>query len=400
MLFDSTVGKELSRGFGATLVVILTIVLTMFLIRTVGQAASGAVSPQDVALLLGYVALGHLPSMLALSLFISVVLSLGRMYRDSEMAIWSASGVSLGRFVKPVLMTSWPVLLVIVLLLAIVWPWGHRSGLELRATYQQRSDLSRVQPGVFQKSSDGQRVFFIDRDSADSGMASNVFVLSNAERGESVISASRGRQESRNGENYLVLERGQSNLVDHRSGERTMANFETYSVRVSENLAEVNSNPPARTLTTLQLLSNPVPANLAELTWRLGMALGAMNLLLLGIGLSATHPRRATNWNLLFALLTFFTYYNLINLSQAWVGSGRLSMPLALLAVHGSGFALALALLWWRDHAAVFGLRNGSAHLQFLLKGAAAATITPAVAVAAAAIQGADTAAPRVEGER
>ena len=93
MLFDSTVRRELARGFGATLVVILTIVLTMFLIRTLGQAASGAVAPQDVVLLLGYVALGHLPTMLALSLFIAIVVTLGRMYRDSEMAIWFASGV-------------------------------------------------------------------------------------------------------------------------------------------------------------------------------------------------------------------------------------------------------------------------------------------------------------------
>lgn len=374
MLFDSTVRKELSRGFGATLVVILTIVLTMFLIRTVGQAASGSVAPQDVALMLGYIALGHLPTMLALSLFISVVLSLGRMYRDSEMAIWSASGVSLGRFVQPVLSTSWPVLVVIALLLVFAWPWGNSSSLELRATYQQRSDLARVQPGVFQKSSDGQRVFFIDRESGDAGMASNVFVLSNAERGESVISASRGRQESRGGENYLVLERGQSNLVDHRSGERTMANFETYSVRVGEKMAQINTNPPPRTLATLALLQNPVPTHLAELTWRFGMALGALNLLLLGIGLSATNPRRASNWNLLFALLAFFTYYNLINLSQAWVASSRLSMPLALLAVHGSGFMLAMALLWWRDHAAVFGLHSDRGHEHFLSKASAVAS--------------------------
>ena len=95
MLFDSTVRRELARGFGATLVVILTIVLTMFLIRTVGQAADGAVAPQDVVLLLGYVALGHLPTMMALSLFVAVVITLGRMYRDSEMAIWFASGVGL-----------------------------------------------------------------------------------------------------------------------------------------------------------------------------------------------------------------------------------------------------------------------------------------------------------------
>ena len=103
MLFDTTVRRELARTFGATLVVILTIVLTMFLIRTIGQAAAGAVAPQDVVLLLGYVALGHLPTMLTLSLFIAIVVTLGRMYRDSEMAIWFSSGVGLTRFVRPVL---------------------------------------------------------------------------------------------------------------------------------------------------------------------------------------------------------------------------------------------------------------------------------------------------------
>ena len=184
MLFDSTVRRELARSFGATLVVILTIVLTMFLIRTVGQAAAGVVSPQDVVLLLGYVALGHLPTMLALSLFIAVVLSLGRMYRDSEMAIWFASGVGLSRFVRPVLRTAWPVLLVIGMLLLFVWPWGNRNSLELRERYQQRSDLSRVAPGVFQTSSDGQRVFFIERESGDGINARNVFILTNQEQGE------------------------------------------------------------------------------------------------------------------------------------------------------------------------------------------------------------------------
>ena len=43
MLFDSTVRRELARSFGATLVVMLTIVITSFLIRIVGLAARGSV---------------------------------------------------------------------------------------------------------------------------------------------------------------------------------------------------------------------------------------------------------------------------------------------------------------------------------------------------------------------
>ncbi len=356
MLFDSTVRRELARSFGATLVVILTIVLTMFLIRTIGQAASGNVAPQDVVLLMGYVSLGHLPTMLALSLFVAIVLTLGRMYRDSEMVIWFASGVGLSRFVRPVLRTSWPVLLVIAALLLMVWPWGNRNSLELRERYQQRSDLSRVAPGVFQTSSDGRRVFFIERDAEDPGAARNVFILMRDERGESVTSARSGRLEAggRDGnERYLVLERGQRNDLDLQVGEATLSSFESYRVLAPDRAARSAESLPPRSVDTLDLIQEPTPRHRGELAWRFGLLLGAANLLLLGIGLAATHPRRAGNWNLLFALLAFVIYYNLITLSQAWVASSRLGMGTAMLLVHGSVFALALALLWWRDHAAV-----------------------------------------------
>ena len=357
MLFDSTVRRELARGFGATLVIILTIVLTTFLIRTVGQAASGAVAPQDVALLLGYVTLQHLPTMLALSLFIAVVVTLGRMYRESEMVIWFASGVGLSRFVRPVLRMSWPVLIVVALLLLFVWPWGNRSSLELRERYQQRSDLARVTPGVFQTSSDGKRVFFVERESADGINARNVFILSRQDQSESVTSARSGRLETDGDDRFLLLERGQRNDVDLKHGERSLSSFESYRVLAPERATRAADNRPPRVMATLDLILRPTPRNQGELVWRFGLLLGAANLLLLGIGLAATNPRRASNWNLLFALLTFLVYYNLINLSQAWVGSERVGMGAVLVALHGGAFGLALTLLWWRDHATV-GLRR------------------------------------------
>jgi len=353
MLFDSSVRKELARTFGATLVVILTIVLTMFLIRTIGQAASGAVAPRDVVLLLGYIALGHLPTMLALSLFVAVVLSLGRMYRDSEMSIWFASGIGLARFVKPVLRTVWPVLLVVMLLLLFAWPWGNRNGLELRERYQQRSDLSRVAPGVFQTSSDGRRVFFVERESTDGSTARNVFILNRQDHAESVTSARSGRLEQDGDAHYLVLERGQRNEVQQKTGERTLSSFESYRVLASERAVRDAEARPPKAVATVDLIRMPTLRHQGELTWRLGMLLGAANLVLLGIGLAATNPRRASNWNLLFALLAFAIYYNVVNLSQAWVATGKLTMGAALVLIHGGTFALALALLWWRDHSAV-----------------------------------------------
>jgi lipopolysaccharide export system permease protein len=359
MLFDSTVRKELARSFGATLVVLLTIVLTMMLIRTLGLAANGVVSPQDVVLLLGFIAIGNLPTILALSLFVAIVVSLGRMYRDSEMAIWFASGVGLARFVRPVLHTSWPVLVVIAGLVLVAWPWSNRQQNDLRQRYEQRSDALRATPGQFQASADGRRVFFVEKEGAAGPAGApgtggrNVFIVSETQDRESVASSQSGRLASVAGERFLMLDVGHMQQVDHKSGDFTHVVFEHYKVRAGESSGGANGAPSPKMLDTQDLVETPTAPNLGELVWRLGLVFGATNLLLIGLGLAATNPRRASNWSLLFALLAFIIYYNMLNLTQAWVSSGRMHTGLALLGLHGAALVFAVALIWWRDHANV-----------------------------------------------
>jgi lipopolysaccharide export system permease protein len=350
MLFDSTLRRELARNFGATLVVILTVVLTIMLIRTLGQAAVGRIAPQDVALLLGYVALGYLPLILSLSLFIAVVATLGRMYRDSEMAIWFSSGIGLTRFVRPVMRVSWPVLGVVALLSLWVWPWGNEQGVELRDRYARRSDLSRVAPGQFQSSSDGKRVFFIERNTQDESVGRNVFILTTQGTSESVTSARSGRIEVEGDDRFLVLNRGQRNERNLATGEKGLSRFESYRVLAGERILSRAAELPPKARATLDLIHNPTAANQGELAWRLGLLLGGANLVLIGIGLSVSNPRRASNWNLLFALLAFVVYYNVINLTQAWIAGSKIGMGPVLAAAHGGAFLLAIGLLWWREH--------------------------------------------------
>ncbi len=356
MLFDSTVRKDLARTFAATLVVILTIVITMFLIRTLGLAAGGAVAPQDVVLLLGYTALGHLSTMLSLSMFVAVVVTLGRMYRDSEMVIWFSSGVGLSRFVRPVLWTSLPVLLVVAAAMLVIWPWVNRQSTELRDRYAQRSDLSRVTPGVFQTSADGQRVFFVERESPDGINARNVFILTRQHDVESVTSARSGRLEPDGEDRFLVLERGQRNESNAATGENSLSRFDRYRVLADEAQINRAAAQPPKAMPTLDLVRDASRASQGELAWRFGLVLASGNLLLMGVGLAATNPRRPGNWNLIFALLGFIVYFNLVSLSQNWVAVGRVTMGATLAGLHGGVFLMSLALLWWREHGTTLKL--------------------------------------------
>jgi lipopolysaccharide export system permease protein len=351
MLFQGALRKELGRSFAATLVVVLTIVLTMMLIRTLGQAARGVASPQDVVLLLGFAAMAHLPTMITLSLFVAVVLTLGRMYRDSEMAVWFSSGLSLTRTVRPVMWTAFPALVLVTVMIMVAWPWVNRQTLEVRERFNQRSDVARVAPGLFQSSSDGRRVFFIDRDSAESRQARNVFILAQARDTESITTALSGMVVTEGSDRFAVLNRGQRNEFNAGTGERALARFESYRVLIDDAQAPIVQSLPPKAMSTLELLRNRNALNDGELSWRLGILLGAFNLVLLGIGLSPVNPRRASNWNLVLSLLTFVVYFNLVNLTQSWVSGRRVSLEWALCALHGSALLCAIALIWWRDHA-------------------------------------------------
>ena len=357
MLFDTSLRRELGRSFAATLLIVLTIVLTMLLIRMLGQAASGSAAPEDVVLLLCFAALGHLPTIMALALFVAVVLTLGRWYRDSEMPVWFASGVGVLQLLRPLGRATAPLLAVIALLAIWVWPWVNARTQDLRERHEQRSDVSRVSPGLFQSSADGNRVFFVDRDNAGGGLARNVFIVARSGQSESVTSARTGRLEvEADGDRHVVLERGQRSEVDAATGEKSLASFDTYRVWFDEDGGRVRGQLPVKAQSTATLLRERDPVNDGELAWRFGLALAACNLVLLGAGLSEVRPRRISNWNLLLALLTFVVVLNLVNLSKSWVASGKLGLGPAMVWLHGGMLVLALALLWWRDRGATLRL--------------------------------------------
>ncbi|MFM7342066.1 MAG: LPS export ABC transporter permease LptF [Betaproteobacteria bacterium] len=352
MLFQSSLRKELARSFGATLVVLTTIILTIVLIRTLGLAAKGQANPQDVVLLMAYATLGRLPTILSLSLFIAILSTLSRMYRDSEMVVWFSSGRSLASFVRPVMRFSWPVLLVIAASALWLWPWTSQQTLELRARYQQRSDLDRVAPGQFQESSDGSRVFFVDRDS-QSTSGNDIFISTRDQKSRAVVTAQSGQVEILDSGKILQLERGQRMEIqlEGKAGETALriSEFELYGTRISGSGAGGGNLSSHKFLPTWTLVESPTPPNLGELAWRVGLTLSGLNLVLLAVAMAHANPRAGRSGRLILAIFTFLAYSNLMTLSQNWVALGMVPFPTMMLALHGGVLCAALAWLWTRN---------------------------------------------------
>ncbi|ATH15239.1 putative permease YjgP/YjgQ family protein [Delftia acidovorans] len=346
MLFDSSIRKELARSFGATVVVLITVVMTMMLIRTLGQAYKGNVSPSDVLLVMGYTVLGQLPTILGLGLFVAVVGSLSRMYRDSEMVIWFAAGQGLASLLRPLLRFAWPVLAVIAVLGLGILPWANQQIEQIKTQFEQRSDIDRIAPGEFQESAGGSRVFFIDKDVPSATAANNVFIVANERGRESVTSARGARLEVVKGERMAVLTDGQRMETQTSDGSVKISEFKEYGTQLGggNNLAAAEEMA-ARSTYTHELLPRTEPIYRAELGWRIGLPLAALNFVILGLAVASVNPRAGGSGSLMLALFAFIVYYNLMTLGENWVASGKLSMPAMTALLHGGTLLLALLVL-------------------------------------------------------
>jgi lipopolysaccharide export system permease protein len=85
------------------------------------------------------------------------------------------------------------------------------------------------------------------------------------------------------------------------------------------------------------------------------LVLAALNFAVIAINLSSVNPRATRSGNMLFALFTFIIYFNLLNVGQSWISTGRVGFGAFLLGLHGS--VLVLSLLWLNRHALTWRLR-------------------------------------------
>lgn len=347
MIHRRAAHREFAATAAAVFVSLFAILLTTQLIRLLAQAAGGRITPESVVALLGFGAIGFLPVLLSLTVFISVLLTFGRWYRDSEMVIWLSSGLPLTGWIRPVLQFALPVIALIAILSLVLTPWANKQSETFRQRLEQRDDIARVSPGSFNESGAADRVFFVEGVAGNEGLVRNVFVSSIQNGRMGVVATAQGRTETApNGDRFIILEQGRRYEGEPGGTEFKVMEFERYALRIENKDSKLIEQSP-RILSTLELIRDPQPAHLAELLWRIGTPITALNLSLLAIPLAFVNPRAGRTNNLIFALLTFMIYTNLLSVSQAWVAQGRLGFGVGVWAVHVGMFVL-LAMLFIR----------------------------------------------------
>lgn len=343
-IFHRSLVREVLAVGGAVGLVLLLIILTRLLIRFLGNAAGGLVEAEAVLALMGFSLISYLPVVLCLAMFIAVLLTLSRSYRDSEMQVWFTSGLSLLAWIRPVMRVAVPVAVTVGLMSLFLTPWTLEQSQSYLARLKSRDDVSKVTPGTFYESRSAQRVAFVDATSDTQQNVNNVFVESKRQDKVSVVVAERGLQRTdATGQRFLVLEKGRQYEGVPGTAEYQIVDFETYSMRI-DTKEPVQEAPSARAMSVPELWKTGSAEAFAEFHWRMALPIVTLLLALAAIPLSFVNPRSGRSWNLLIAILVFVLYYNLLNIFQVWTAKERIPVWLGMWPVHGAMLFVLLAL--------------------------------------------------------
>jgi lipopolysaccharide export system permease protein len=355
-LFKRSVVSEITSHAGVVFSTLVVVWLSVLLVRLLGEAAGGSIGADLVFDLAALSTITALPTILPVSLCIAVLTTVTRNYRESEMVVWFASGLSLADWLRPVLRVAMPVAVMVAVLTLVASPWAYCQMGEYRQRYEQRSDLSKVTAGQFVESSGGSRVFFAEDPSQPDDELGNVFARVIDPEWLSVLTAESTQGETQpNGDRFLVMGAGHRYDLKPGTPELRLARFEQYGFRL-EGKGDSDPNGQARLAakrsskgrpTSLLIQDNNNPS-WSQIMWRVSMPLAALNLALLAIPLGAVNPRLGRSGDLLMAGLVGLLYMNLINLSRAWISAGKISFGLGVSLVHIAVGALAAYLMYRR----------------------------------------------------
>jgi len=350
MLFKTSLTKELFYTSLATILILSGVVIAQRSVYIFRLAAKGIIPNDAIDTVLVFNLLKHLPLLLSLTLFLTVLITLTRWYKDSEMVIWFSSGLGLANLIKPIIIFSLPIIILIASLSLYISPWAVYKAEEFKKGLESRDELATITPGIFKESKSDNRIFYVEGFSELGNVVKNIFVQSIQNGKVGVIIANEGeRIENERGEDYIVMKEGRRYEGQPNSKEFSTTYFTEYGVLIEKEARKIISvGEVYEAKSTLELLASDSSRYKAELYWRISLPISALLLVFLAIPLSVINPRSGRSVNIIMALLLFVIYNNLLGVSHSIVSIGNTKIWYGLWPVHLCFATIAFYLLYRR----------------------------------------------------
>jgi lipopolysaccharide export system permease protein len=357
-IVDRYVLKECAFTTLAVIAVLLLILLGNSLVRVLGNIVDGKLPSDALLPMLGINLIQYLVILVPLGLYLGILLGMGRLYKDSEMAALFACGIGLPRLYRPIgwLAVGFSFLTLVLALFLAPWSAVQQEGIKHRA--QHRSELAGLMAGQFNESADRKHTLFFESLDARRSLMQKVFLYnSDGAVGTVQVAESAMRMGTVDERPYVVFMNGRMFSGTPGQNDYRVTDFKAHGLRVQQK------EPPAVKLrisaaSTAKLFNKDSPRHKAELHWRLALPVACLLLALTALPLSHTSPRKGRFAKLGIGILLYIVYSNLLGLGRAWLERGLIPNWLGLWWVH---LLLALSLVMlvmYQERSGLFARSN------------------------------------------
>jgi len=315
-VLDKMVALDLLRTLLAVWSVIVVIIVSRQFIRILDRAVEGQVSNQTLMTVLGLKTIIASAAFLPAALFMAVLMVLGRMYRDQEMSAVASAGGGAGTVYRSIFLLVFPLSVLSAGLSFYVSPWAEAMMEELMHQDKESADLRGIAAGKFSEYSQGDLVFYVEKIDDDKTMH-QVFVQHRQGNRLAIINAEVGRMRDLPDGRYIVLENGERIQGQPGAVNYVLEQFSEYAVRMDTKESATNFGKESVASDTLA--GSGQITDIAELQRRFSIPMGIMLLSFIAVPLAQMSPRGGVYGNMLVGFLIYFSYGNLIRVSQSWV---------------------------------------------------------------------------------
>lgn len=322
MIIDRYLRREISVPFVAVSLVLASIFVTYSLTRFLIDAKAGLLRPLEVLQLTSLKALISLEVLLPLSLYLAVLIGLGRLYSDSEMYAMRSSGISEMRALRPIIGMAFLLAILIALFSLFVRPWAYGTSYEIKARAEAATEVDRIRPARFYSFDESGRTVFIKAISANGGELNEVFISTRKNGDLQVITSTTGELGYFTRPEYHQLTLHNATVYKQVvNGPDVFAELGSFTIWIpAGDTAPVGYK--AKSGSTFDLRSSKDLEDQAEFQWRLSTPISALLLALLAIPLSRSKPRQGRYARMLAALVIYAVYFNLLDVGRTWVELG------------------------------------------------------------------------------
>ncbi|MCP4878590.1 MAG: LPS export ABC transporter permease LptF [Gammaproteobacteria bacterium] len=355
-ILSAYLAREILKTSLATMLVLYVILMSNAFGRILADIADGDIPQQALWAVMLSQSVNILSPLLPIGVFLGIVFTLGRMYKDHEIVVMNACGIGNREIYKPVAMVLIPMFLFSAYASLSLNAQMQANALTTIDEEENRHEFQQVKPGQFNQAKDGDSVFYMDSLSDDKLELKQVILGQSSQDLIVLETAESGRQSTDEVGGDLFLVVGPGRRIEGKAGQKdfTIIDYERHGVLLKKQKKTIDSRIRSIEKNLRELWNSSRISDRVELQWRIAIPFVLLTLAILAVPLSYISPRQGRFGKFGYALLAYIVYLNLLALTRAQLEAQNLPMALNFWWVHLVFIILAAALLYRLNKGVLF----------------------------------------------